>query len=164
MADAVIIDDGGSTRIKRQLPGNGIGQMDSLLDVNDLAGGARGSTHDVVDSFTNVLIVCQDKTGKPFSLSMALAAGIIVEVSSALNQRVTAVSDGARLTLTILSNVSDPIVEAKQHKKKRRYVVSNSGPIETVSVGGAVVYDVRAGGSIPAGAVRPIIYTSVVFT
>jgi hypothetical protein len=138
--------------------------MDSLLDVNDLAGGARGSTHDVVDGFSNVLIVCQDKTGHPFSQAMALAAGTTIEVSSALSQRVMAVSDGTRLTLTVLSNVSDPIVEAKQHKKKRRYVVSNSGPIETVSVGGAVVYDVRAGGSIPGGAVRPIIYTSVVFT
>jgi len=164
MADAVIIDDGGSTRIKRQLPGNGIGEMDSLLDVNDLGAGARGSTHDVVDAFSNVLIVCQDKTGRPFSQAVALAAGTTIEVSSALNQRVTASSDGARLTLTVLSNVSDPIVEAKQHKKKRRYVVSNSGPIETVSVGGAVVYDARPGGSIPAGAVRPIIYTSVVFT
>ena len=43
MAEPVIFDDGGSTRIKRVLPGNGVGEMDSLLNVDDLGGGVRGS-------------------------------------------------------------------------------------------------------------------------
>ena len=61
---------------------------------------------------------------------------------------------------------SDPIVEAKQHKKKRRYVVSNSGPIEKILVDGTIVFNVRQGETtvLPATATKPIVYTSVVLT
>ena len=43
MADAVIVDDGGSTRIKRVMSGTAVGAMDSLLDVDDLGAGKKGS-------------------------------------------------------------------------------------------------------------------------
>jgi len=43
-------------------------------------------------------------------------------------------------------------------------VVSNSGPIETVKVNGAIVYDTRPNGLLPQTASRPILYTSVVLT
>lgn len=163
MGEPVIIDDGGSTRIKRLLPGNGIGEMDSLLDVDDLQSpvGSRGSDHTVNDAFSSVLIVCQDKTG---AFTLSFAAFTKVEVSSALNQQLSAEKVAGKLKITVFSTVSDPIVESKQHKKKRRYVVSNSGPIEAVSVDGAIVYDTRANGTLPAGASRPILYTSVVLT
>ena len=36
------------------------------------------------------------------------------------------------MTLTVISGASDPIVESKQHKQQRRYVVSNPGPIVKV--------------------------------
>ena len=163
MAAPVIFDDGGSTRIKRVLPGNGVGEMDSLLNVDDLGGGVRGSSHKVNDNFTQVLIVCQDKTGNAFSSSHALNGA--VEVISGLNQQVSAQMVSGDLLLTISSNASDPIVEAKQHKKKRRYVVSNSGPIETVTINGTKVYDTGASGTmLPAGADRPVLYTSIVLT
>lgn len=163
MAAPVIFDDGGSTRIKRVLPGNGVGEMDSLLNVDDLGSGVRGSSHKVNDSFTQVLIVCQDKTGNAFSSSHALKGA--VEVISGLNQQVSAQMVSGDLLLTISSNASDPIVEAKQHKKKRRYVVSNSGPIETVTINGTKVYDTGASGTmLPAGADRPVLYTSIVLT
>lgn len=163
MSEPVIFDDGGSTRIKRVLPGNGVGEMDSLLNVDDLSGGARGSTHKVNDTFTQVLIVCQDKTGQAFSSTHALSGA--VEVISGLNQQVSARMVSGDLLLTISSSTSDPIVEAKQHKKKRRYVVSNSGPIEEVRINGTKVYDTRQNGTLlPGAAQRPVLYTSVVLT
>jgi hypothetical protein len=162
MADAVVIDDGGSTRIKRMLPGNGVGEMDSLLNIKDLNTTRRGSTHSVNDDFTTVMIVCQDKTGNPFKLTVDLTGA--VEVASALAQNVSAKMNGGNLDLAVFSDKSEPIVEAKQHGGKRRYVVSNSGPIETVKVNGAIVYDTRPGGLLPDGASRPILYTSVVLS
>src|SRR5262245_24021425 len=161
MADAVVIDDGGSTRIKRILPG-GVGEMDSLLNIIDLNTTRRGSTHAVSDTFTKAMIVCQDKTGAPFTLTVNLTG--TVEIASALQQNVSAQMNGGNLDLTVFSDRSEPIVEAKQHGGKRRYVVSNSGPIETVKVNGTMVYDTRPNGLLPQGASRPILYTSVVLT
>ena len=163
MADAIIFDDGGSTRIKRILTGTAVGAMDSLLDVDDLGDGTRGSAHTINDSFSKLLIVIQDKFGKPFQITDSSFA--TVEISSGLSQQITAVKDAVSLTLTVFS-YSDPIVESKQHKKKRRYVVSNSGPIEKILVDGAIVFNVRQGETtvLPAGATKPIVYTSVVLT
>jgi hypothetical protein len=162
MAEPVVIDDGGSTRIKRVLPGNGVGEMDSLLNIKNITTTRRGSTHSVNDPFTTVMIVCQDKTGNPFTLTVGFTGD--VEVASALEQNVLARVNGGNLDLTVFSDRSEPIVEAKQHGGKRRYVVSNSGPIETVKVNGTTVYDTRPGGLLPAGASRPILYTSIVLS
>jgi hypothetical protein len=164
MADAVIVDDGGSTRIKRVLTGSAVGAMDSLLDVDDRGNGTRGSDHTINDSFSKLLIVIQDKFGKPFQINDS--SFTTVEISSGLAQEITAAKNGTSLTLTVFSGTSDPIVESKQHKKKRRYVVSNSGPIEKVVVDGAVVFNVRQGETavLPAGASKPIVYTSIVLT
>ena len=106
------------------------------------------------------LIVCQDKTGNAFSSTHALNGAVI----SALNQQVSAQMVSGDLLLTVSSSASDPIVEAKQHKRKRRYVVSNSGPIETVTINGAKVCDTGPNGTLPAGANRPVLYTSIVLT
>ena len=163
MADAVVIDDGGSTRIKRVLPAAGVGEMDSLLNVKGINTTKKGSTHSVNDNFTTVMIVCQDKTGNPFTQTVPLNGGD-VEISSALEQKVTAIVNGGKLDLTVFSETSEPIVEAKQHAGKRRYVVSNSGPIQTVKVNGTLVYNTGNGGPLPQGATAPILYTSVVLT
>ena len=162
MAEPVIFDDGGSTRIKRLLPGTGVGEMDSLLDVDTLTSpvGARGSDHTVNEAFSKVLIVCQDKTG-PFTLSFS--GSTKVEVSSALNQQLSAEMVAGELKITVFSTVSDPSWNPNS-TRKRRYIVSNSGPIETVSVDGTLVYDTRQGGTLPGAATRPILYTSVVLT
>ena len=136
--------------------------MDSLLNIIDLNTTRRGSTHAVSDTFTTAMIVCQDKTGTPFTLTVTLTG--TVELASALQQNVSAKMNGGKLDLTVFSDRSEPIVEAKQHGGKRRYVVSNSGPIETVKVNGTIVYDTRPNGLLPQGASRPILYTSVVLT
>ena len=162
MADAVIIDDGGSTRIKRLM--NGVGEMDSLLDVDNLGTppGGRGSTHDINKAYSQAVIACQGDDGLPFS--MAIGAFSTIEVASEMDQNVLITRTSSKLTVTPFSTVADPIVEAKQHKKKRRYIVSNSGPILTVKVGGTLVYDVNDASKLPAGVNRPVIYTSVVIT
>jgi hypothetical protein len=166
MADAIIFDDGGSTRIKRVLQGSAVGAMDSLLDVDDLASGDRGSDHTINDAFTKLMVVCQDKKGEPFKITDT--SFNTVEIASAMNQEILIekVNSGAGIRVTVFSGVTDPIVESKQHKKKRRYVVSNSGPIERIMVDGAVVYNTRPseGLVLPAGAERPMVYASVVLT
>jgi hypothetical protein len=163
-ADPVVIDDGGSTRIKRFFLGDGIGEMDKLLDVDDLSDPAntRGSSDTINSDYTKVLIVCQDKTGASFSMSFAGFNNVVV--ASGLNQNVKCTSLTNKLKITIFSPGSDPIVESKQHKKKRRYVVSNSGPIERVLVNGQIKYDTSDTTKLPDGAQKPIIYTSVVLT
>jgi hypothetical protein len=157
MADAVIIDDGGSTRIKRLM--SGIGEMDSLLDVDDLTtpANSRGSTHDINKAYTTAVIGCQDNTGAVTNVAINFVGPI--EINSQLDQSVLISKTNTKLTLTVFSTVSDPIVEAKQHKKKRRYVVANSGPIQTVKVNGTKVYDVN---NSPTG--NDVIYTSIVIT
>jgi hypothetical protein len=162
MADAVIVDDGGSTRIKRLM--NGIGELDKLLDVDDLLdpAGTRGSSDSINKAYSNLLIVCQDEDGAPKSQSFATFGTI--EVVSELDQKVRLKKEVGGLRITIFSSASDPIVEAKQHKKKRRYIVSNSGPIQKVTVDGTLVYDVNNLSKLPAGVNPPIIYTSLVIT
>jgi hypothetical protein len=164
MADAIIFDDGGSTRIKRVMSGTAVGAMDSLLDVDDLGAGKKGSGHTISDTYTKLLIVIQDKFGKPFQINDS--SFTTVEVSSGLAQEIVADTSSGSLQLTVFSGISDPIVESKQHKKKRRYVVSNSGPIEKITVDGTIVFNVRQNepNVLPAGASKPIVYTSVVLT
>jgi hypothetical protein len=163
MADAVIVDDGGSTRIKRVMSGTAVGAMDSLLDVDDLGAGKKGSGHTINDTYTKLLIVIQDKFGKPFQINAPFTT---VAISSGLAQEIVAETTSGSLKVTVFSQISDPIVESKQHKKKRRYVVSNSGSIEKIVVDGAIVFNLKQGepNVLPAGAAKPIVYTSVVLT
>ena len=164
MPDTVIIDDGGSTRIKKVTTTTAVGAMDSLLDVVDRPDGTHGSDHTITDSYSHLRIVIQDKLGKPFQITDASFTS--VAISSGLDQEITVDKDTTSLTLTVFSATSDPIIESKQHKKKRRYVVANSGPIEKILVDGAIVFNIRQGETtvLPTGATKPIVYTSVVLT
>ena len=164
MADTVIIDDGGSTRIKKVTTTTAVGAMDSLLDVVDRPDGTHGSDHTITDSYSHLRIVIQDKLGKPFQITDASFTS--VAISSGLDQDITVDKNTTSLTLTVFSATSDPIIESKQHKKKRRYVVANSGPIEKILVDGTIVFNIRQGETsvLPTGAAKPIVYTSVVLT
>ena len=93
MADAIIFDDGGSTRIKRVMSTpTAVGAMDSLLDVDDLGGGKRGSGHSLSATYSNLLIVIQDKFGKPFQINDS--SFTTVEISSGLAQEIVADTSG----------------------------------------------------------------------
>jgi hypothetical protein len=162
MPEPVIVDDGGSTRIRRIKTGN-VGAMDSLLDVDDLT---KESKHTIKENFSNVRIVYLDQDGKSGEVVVTPFNKILI--SSHLNQNVLLKKIGIDLEITVYGNAGEPLVESKQHGKKRRYLVSNSGAIETVTVDGALdpVYSTGAGGgpTIPAGIKKPILYTCVVIT
>ena len=133
-ADAVIIDDGGSTRIK-QLKGNDAdGKMDDLI--SEKTDQAKGN-------FSTLKVVFFDAAGVPHGpLGAAgnLNPGDAFEIKSGNLQKIVGSVNGAtKLSLSIESNALglDPIVDAKQHKQQRRYVVSNAGPIVSVAINNA---------------------------
>ena len=178
----IVIDCGGSTRLKRILPAGGYGDMATLLDVHDLdpaapgailAGtgplppNATGSQFRVPGPFVNMSLMFQDASGTPFILGIPLPDSFAI--SSNLDQNVRGDfaprgGGGVDLILTVYSTVADPLVEAKQHrhghakKGRRRYVVANAGAIQTVLVNDAPppIFDAtNSGGPPPAPPVAP---------
>lgn len=137
MADPVIFDDGGSTRIK-QLKGNDAdGKMDDLI--SEKTDQAKGT-------FNSLRVVFFDAAGEPHGpIDRALNANDRVVIQSGNLQKVVGLLNGARkLSLSLESD--DPelesLVDAKQNKQQRRYVVSNAGRILKVSINnGAAIFD-----------------------
>jgi hypothetical protein len=147
MADQVIIDDGGSTRIKQLVTVAGNGHMDSLLEVTDPGGGASPhSDASAPGAFTSITIVFLDPTG---AATVATGAAIPVgpnhtfTIFSDNNQRVDGrivaaagpTPDNCALTVKGIAGTK-PIVEAKHSGIQRRYVIANAGPINRVTVNG----------------------------
>ena len=189
MANPIVIDCGGSTRVKQILAAGGFGNMPTLLDVHDLNAavggavmpgtgplppGAVGSQHRANGPFGNMSVVFQDANGIPFLVPVAFPNSFVISSNLGQNVRgdfVPRLGGGSDLILTIFSTVSDPLVEAKQHrtdnpprKGRRRYVVSNAGPIKTVIVNDALpaVFDATndaippvAPGAVGPGAAAP---------
>jgi hypothetical protein len=98
---------------------------------------------------------------------------------SALGQRVSATKSTNgnlnNLKLVVFSGTTEPIVEAKSHTRKRRYVVADSGAILEITItdtGGnsTKVYTSKDGFQSPAGVTPttaqaiPMIYSSVSIT
>jgi hypothetical protein len=130
--DAVIIDDGGSTRIK-QLKGNvADGKMDDLI--SEKTDQAKGK-------FKSLRIVFFDGDGNPHGpIDQSLNASDRIEIQSGNQQKIVGLLNGAKkLSLSLESDCVnlDPLVDAKQHNQQRRYIVSNAGPILTVKVNNA---------------------------
>ncbi len=137
MADPIVFDDGGSTRIKR-LVANGVGSMEGLLDLDPNTNPPQ-STATVPGPFSQVRIVSLDITGTAQTdVTIALANGDNFEIDSENNQvTLGAIGAGGKCTLTLQGAQNNaPLVEAKQFNKKRRYVVANAGSIQQVSVKG----------------------------
>jgi hypothetical protein len=163
----LVIDDGGSTRIKwlEAEPGARIsGIMHGIMSVQTDEKEMKKATQEIQDGpYQQILIVYQDKFGHPDTIPVSSFDSALI--SSDLKQNVEVVNTGSGLKLTLYGDVIEPVVEARQHDMKRRYIVSNSGRILQVTVtdrGKArVVYDVNT--IIPAEK-QPVIYTSVVFT
>jgi len=128
--DAVIIDDGGSTRIK-QLKGTATGRMDELLE--------PGNSDNAHGAFGNLRIQYLDKNGVPGAaiVDPALGSPCTITISSANNQTVIAdIGNMSKLTVTLSSGSAgvEPLVHSKQNGPQRRYVVSNAGSIQKVEV------------------------------
>jgi len=144
-AGPVIIDDGGSTRI-RYLPEKGNGAMDSLLDVGRLpegspAPGMQGSQHTIAAAFANLTIVyINPDTAKPGEIPVAggqyppLAPGDkIVIVSGDLTFQVDIKVDSTVLTSFGSERSGLPLVTAKQQNQKRRYLIDAASTIDSVT-------------------------------
>src|SRR5262245_17357435 len=139
MADAIIIDDGGSTRIKQTKGPVADGKMDDLI--SDKTDQAKGK-------FKLLRIVFFDDDGVahgPFDQNLNPGDKLLIESHN--NQKIVGELNGARkLSLSLESNlpatcvgtILDPLVDAKHHKDQRRYIVSNAGPIIRVSVNGVM--------------------------
>jgi hypothetical protein len=162
MADAVIIDDGGSTRIK-QLKGSGgaTGDMDQLMEPGN-SDNARGS-------FTDLRIQYLDKDGTPGTAitdSLTATTGLTtVTISSENEQTLTATVAGGGLTLKLTANSAgvEPLVHGKQNGIQRRYVVANAGAIQKVEIKKGttttLLYDTQATPPRPEAAA---VYTMIV--
>ena len=163
MGSGLVIDDGGSTRIKwmRLEDGQRItGKMKDLMTVIPQGRGRGKSTQVIADEpYNKIRIVYQDNTGSPKQKVIQGFNKIIITSDLGQNVEVENIPTGLQISLS--GDVVEPVVEARQHELQRRYIVSNSGYIEQVEVDGQVVYDKN---NILPNNYRPVIYTSVVLT
>lgn len=158
MADAVIFDDGGSTRIKQ------LGRkLDDLLDnAKDFAKGP----------FTKLRISCVDANGQSqpptgvgtFPIDMGLnhtfkvfsgdhrLEGRIVDRSLVVPPGTGTAAD-CQITVSGINGI-DPIIEARHSKGQRRYIVSNAPAIVKIEVN--AVGDVQTFG-IPPGTIYTVV-------
>ena len=157
VSDPVIIDDGGSTRI-RYLLATGVGAMDSLLDVGPLpegspAPGISGSQHTFTKVehtlFTDLKIVfISPDTATPKAIQVAgggiggqppLAPGdkiVIVSGKLTVQVDIDSPSGSGNSVLTSFGSQTSgqPLVGAKQQNKRRHYLVAAAPPVDAVTV------------------------------
>jgi|SRR5215472_5671858 len=146
MADPVVMDDGGSTRIK--LISVASSSIDSLVDV-----ALNTSTHQfesqatATGPYTQLTIVYLDAAGtatNPPGSPFPLAAGTSIVLTSANQQRVrvrivnnagTPGGSAADCEITVFAiGGVIPYVESRSADGKRRYVITNSGAISNVNL------------------------------
>src|SRR5260370_33848182 len=134
MSNPVIVDCGGSTRIKR-LEHNGIGAMNSLLDV-DPALNPPSSTQVLNRTFVQVAVASIDTGGIPTQqLNTGLAGNDNFTITSENGQQVQLQINPAQtsLTITVLAQPGNaPLMEAKHFNRRRRYVAINAGAIRSI--------------------------------
>lgn len=162
MGDPVIIDDGGSTRIKQMKLLAASGKMDDLLEVDETAS-SPNSKDFALGPFSQITILCisvngvagppDSAAGDTVPIALNLDEGF--EIVSENNQRVIGKiidrasmpgappGSTARDCLITVKGVSGskPIIEARHGGKQRRYIVSNAGPIIKVVVSKKNVVD-----------------------
>jgi hypothetical protein len=169
MGSPVVIDDGGSTRIKQlkdharmdDLMGTQVGGEDVFQGIAadpfaDAAGFKclmKVRYHDYDDAEHHIV-----PTG-----GLDLLRTDVITITSKNGQIATITFDATNrliITLTSTPGKADPMVDTKKDGKLRRYVVINAGPIQTVEVARA------AGGIVNPiynAALNPSMYTMVFF-
>ena len=179
MADPIVFDCGGSTRIKR-IEARGVGNLGTILDVDQLTGpGAvvlqpgtgplppvsTGSQQLVnpgaATPFRGLSIMFQDSAGVPFTIPVAGLPNFLIE--SDQGQSVRGDFAGGNLIVTVFSPDDDPIIAAKQlrrgAKKQRRYIIENAGGIRKITLNDTPppVFDATnpAAAPVAPGAVGP---------
>jgi|SRR5262245_14843074 len=161
MSEAIIFDDGGSTRIKQLKTTGATGKLNDLIDVlKDVATGP----------LKKITITCLDEDGAArlptgasagtFPLTLG-GAGAIFTITSGDHQVEGTILPGGDCLIQISSTTASvvPIVEGRHAKGQSRYIVSNAPPIDQVVVK-------LAGGTtktfkVPTAAPK-ILYTAVI--
>lgn len=136
MADPIIIDCGGSIRLRR-LVKTGHGEMNKLLNVNPSANPPQSDTESVAGPFTKIRVVTVDLSNPPQEvLNSSINPGDSLAITSKNGQSVAmSIDNGGKCGITLFGPANDPpVVEAKQVDQKLRYVVTNAGAITQVTV------------------------------
>lgn len=125
--ESVIVDDGGSTRIRWNNGGQG-----------HMPGLPKGLKETITPGtpFTQVRIVCLDEEGIPYHCAMLFTE---VQISSQMNQSVKLKRAGKGLEITLSGSGASPQVVDNLHGDKHHYTVTNAGAIEKVAVDGTHV-------------------------
>ena len=125
------------------------------MDVDDTLNPPQ-STTTVKGPFTNITVVTIDANVVHLTkLASAINPNDNFTIASLNGQSVINAAGGCEVTVSGSAN-NAPIVEAKQLKKKRRYVVTNAEPIQSITgnVNGAAV-NINTAGNL---------YTTLVLT
>jgi hypothetical protein len=139
MANPIIIDDGGSTRIIKKLNEDGRGAMNTLFNlhegVNRKGLPSIGSSTVAGTGYMHIRCVSLDQNGECIPLVNGdLVVGDKVKIESGNEQSVSAaIAEDGKLTISIDGPpCNPPVIEAKQVNGKRLYIVSNAGAIEHI--------------------------------
>lgn len=139
MAEPVIVDDGGSTRI-RQVKDNGY-EMDTFL-IN----GTATASGPFKDAQGNPKVVVRISTvnddgsfktpGNPADWTdVNMVAGDKLTISTSTKHTVNAQLDpNGNLSFVIDVSAGDRFIEARQTRLRRRYIVLNGGVIEAIDL------------------------------
>jgi hypothetical protein len=148
MADAIIFDDGGSTRIKQLKR-----KLDDLLDnAKDFANGPfskltiscigpDGSAGPPIGAGTFPIALVKNDTVKVFSGNHRLEGRIVDRSSGA------GTATDCQITVSGI-NGTEPIIEARHNNGQRRYIVSNAPTISKIEVnaqGPVQTFDIPVG-------------------
>jgi hypothetical protein len=154
MADAIIFDDGGSTRIKQLQQ-----KLDDLLDnLKDFAKGPfsklriscidkDGASKPPTGGGTFPITLVKNDTFKVFSGNHRLE-GRIVDRSAG-----TGTATDCQITVSGVNGI-DPIIEARHNNGQRRYIVSNAPTIDKIEVNAAGPAQTFG---IPAGTIYTVV-------
>jgi hypothetical protein len=134
MPDPVIIDDGGSTRLKR-LTDSGSATMNGLLNVDPHSRPPQ-SSDSLPGPFNHIRVVTIDRGGTPTRKDYDLVAADKFTILSCNGQSAVGTIDVAgQLTITLEGETNNaPLVEAILSQNQLRYEVTNAGRIHQISV------------------------------
>ena len=140
MPGPVVIDDGGSIRIKL-FDGN----LDKLIEVEEIQdpGDKHHESKDsAIGPFQRIKVLCVDKTGLPFEPAPGgspfnMGDGNGFEIYSG-KLRIIGKMVGTNCEITVKGTAGiEPSVETRCTKKQHRHIVSNAPAIERVVIIGA---------------------------
>jgi hypothetical protein len=134
MASPIIIDDGGSTRIR--LVNAGHVARFPLLNVRILGASSARATQTLRGPYTQIKGISIDHTGEETSVVVGpLIDGDRVTIASDHGHRVTAtIGSEGQCKIVVRGPVANPpLIEGKQIDGERSYVVTNAGRILNIA-------------------------------